>query len=545
MPSTAATVAGSIMRRLGIVRGEIRGEHIDGILAGLKRVFPAIDRSGGEGVFAGLPLEAPAGSEPLWGVIVETREHQALPTVVRNVVACCGIPVQIFHSQENLGFIHASSIAEFIASGQVSLTPLNVPGHFTQSMYNQLLLSRRFWAQIFGRRKILVFQTDSMCCPASGYSVDDFLAFDYIGSRWDRERPVGLVIDGGSGGFSLRDWSHSVACLERFNPERWPGGEDGYFAFHLDLLGATVASMAEAARFSTQDSFEQRSFGCHQIGRLGKEDLAAFFAYCGEAREIFPHIGEPASPAPGSGGRRALPSESSSFTHRKRKPPYPASSSHLDLSLEIGTPMFISDEYKLMYYEVPRTGSHSITRVLSELDPESPTVAERDLHGAGFGYHHLNKKALADPEYRLVATHRNPYDRLWSFWKHRRQHGNPEAFKTISWVDYVDWVCNPDSENVVEGASADVPITEMLDLERVDYWLDFHQLASSWAAVSQSLGLPLIALQTLNSSPDHGRMQSAYSRATGSRVAQRFARDFEYFGYDPDSWRAGVPVASR
>ena len=37
--------------------------------------------------------------------------------------------------------------------------------------------------------------------------------------------------------------------------------------------------------------------------------------------------------------------------------------------------MFISHKFQLIYFEVPRTGSNSVTRALNELDPESPTLA--------------------------------------------------------------------------------------------------------------------------------------------------------------------------
>ena len=109
------------------------------------------------------------------------------------------------------------------------------------------------------------------------------MCFDYIGSRWPRERPTGLVVDGGSGGLSVRDWQASVACLNTFPARQWVGGEDGYFSFHMALLGRNVAKAKDCERFSTQHFFRRKSFGAHQISQLPEKRRSAFLDYCPEA----------------------------------------------------------------------------------------------------------------------------------------------------------------------------------------------------------------------------------------------------------------------
>jgi hypothetical protein len=290
--SSAALLARDLKQQFGLAQTEIRGEHLKQNYLRLRSVFAPSREGLVSDALRGLPATAEAGPEPLWCVIIETRHHPALEAVVLNMAVCCDAPIQIFHSRDNIGFIMSGAIAGLVDQGRVILTALNLPRDIAQSSYNQLLLSPCFWEQMIGRQKILVFQTDSMCCPASRFSATDFMSFDYIGSPWGRSRPVGLIIDGGCGGFSLRDWPQSVSCLERFPASAWPAGEDGYFGFHLELMGASVASMEEAGKFSTQDSFEDSSFGCHQIGRLNDLDLAAFIAYCPQARKVFPQASD-------------------------------------------------------------------------------------------------------------------------------------------------------------------------------------------------------------------------------------------------------------
>lgn len=39
--------------------------------------------------------------------------------------------------------------------------------------------------------------------------------------------------------------------------------------------------------------------------------------------------------------------------------------------------MFVSHRYQFVFLEIPRTGTHSITQALYEMDPQSPTLEKR------------------------------------------------------------------------------------------------------------------------------------------------------------------------
>ena len=224
-------------------------------------------------------------NDPAWAVIVETRKHPALEFVVCQLARKLNIGIQIFHGPANKSFITNSAIRQFIDDGQVYLADLGIDKLHAR-MYNSLLLSKDFWSSIYGRNKILIFQTDSVLCENSKYRLEDFVKFDYIGSKWVRKRPVGIVIDGGNGGLSIRDWQLSTQCLDRFPADCWPGGEDGYFAFHLDLMGANVARSQDCARFSSQFDFTNKSFGGHNIDNMSASELKKFLRYSPEAQNI-------------------------------------------------------------------------------------------------------------------------------------------------------------------------------------------------------------------------------------------------------------------
>lgn len=283
-PISPQSVADRLQRR-GIGRAEISSKHLAHVYRRLNDTAGAPDFSSVKGL---LPRHSPAGvafDGSVLGVIVETRRHPALEHVVLNFSRTLRIPIQLFHGTENRDFIMSSAVSALVTEGKVRLFQLEADD-LDASKYNALFMTRDFWTLIESRDKVLVFQTDAIACERSDYTLSDFLSFDYIGSKWLRERPVGLVIDGGNGGLSLRDWKKSYECLIRFPPECWKGGEDGYFAFHIDLIGGKVGKETDCLRFSTQREFLYKSLGAHKITALDQASRAAFLEYCKEAEPL-------------------------------------------------------------------------------------------------------------------------------------------------------------------------------------------------------------------------------------------------------------------
>lgn len=260
---TADWDGASLSAALAAAAGDIEDRQVqDALEAILARVRPTIDPPDFAAARAVCPrpASAPETERPL-GLIVETRHHRNLPFVVRQVVKRCKIAVQVMHGPGNGAFVH-DRLADLIASGMVIPTEL-APDRLNGSMYNGLFLSRPFWDAIAGRGKILVFQTDSMLCNMSGYKLDDFLEFDFIGSRFPTGG-CGLAFRGRIGGFSLRDWKRSAEALERFMPERWPTGEDLFFSLFIDADGGRVSDDEDSDRFCGQRWFRKGCFALHQ-----------------------------------------------------------------------------------------------------------------------------------------------------------------------------------------------------------------------------------------------------------------------------------------
>ncbi len=203
--------------------------------------------------------------------------------------------------------------------------------------------------------------------------------------------------------------------------------------------------------------------------------------------------------------------------------------------------MFISHTHKLLFFEVPRTGSRSITQALTRLDPRSPTAVVRAVKRNLYNYH-VYEQSVVDkhPDYSLIAVHRNPYDRIRSHYKYRKQYGNPEGFKKLTFKQYLEWVCLGELPFEIGPAMIDKPICELLPFSQVNHWLAFETLNADWKTLSDTLDIKLPQLQCINSSHEEYSRGSVYDDDLANLVLKRFDSDFDQFDYNRDSWRTKV-----
>lgn len=221
------------------------------------------------------------------GVIVESRNHPNLLPAIKEVLNYLDISIQVFHGPSSKHKL-LQHFSKEIESGTITLSPLK-QDQLLPDAYNTLLMSPFFWQALKTRGKVLIFQCDAALCPTSPFKLDSFLQYDYIGSWWPPERPVGVYTEGGNGGFSLRDWHAHVKCIETFDAQTWPGAEDSFFAFYLAVMGANVATEKDTIKFGTQHRFEHNSFGAHKIGCLPPQELKAFLEYTPTSKRILDH----------------------------------------------------------------------------------------------------------------------------------------------------------------------------------------------------------------------------------------------------------------
>jgi len=136
-------------------------------------------------------------------VIVETREHKALPFVLNNVMSILpdGWGLQIFHGSNNLEYVKKVTDTELLNGKEITYTDLKIDSISADDSSLEIMLTEDFWNKVVGET-VLYFECDSMLCPNSEYKVEDFEHFDFIGGYWGNqldmlENDYSKVMNGG------------------------------------------------------------------------------------------------------------------------------------------------------------------------------------------------------------------------------------------------------------------------------------------------------------------------------------------------------------
>lgn len=214
-------------------------------------------------------------------VIVETRasETNALRLTITSMRKKINAPITLICGIKNAN----EACLAMQKSGFVNYKVLRLEQQLDcADDYNRLLMSFNFWNQMYETEKLLVFQTDSVICEKSNFSLEDFKNFDYIGGQWMIERPCGLSIYGGSGGFSLRDRKLSIQALKLFGNSSWQFGEDGFYGFFIDVLGGKVGTQQDMDNFCSEKQWKEGCFAIHKLKIIpnDREQVASIAEHC-------------------------------------------------------------------------------------------------------------------------------------------------------------------------------------------------------------------------------------------------------------------------
>ena len=182
---------------------------------------------------------------------------------------------KIVRLQKRHGILHTASLER---NGFPALSSTN------SSSYSKLLASAIFWSAMKAEH-VLIFQTDSVLCSMSPWSIEDFLRYDYIGAPWI-DRWYGMDI--GNGGLSLRKTKTMIRVTKSFKFNETEN-EDIYFARGIYKLAAQDPSIKiplvhVAAKFAYEAGKLPRvtSFGVHKTP-LTEVDKKAIAETCPES----------------------------------------------------------------------------------------------------------------------------------------------------------------------------------------------------------------------------------------------------------------------
>lgn len=183
----------------------------------------------------------------------------------------------------------------------------------------------------------------------------------------------------------------------------------------------------------------------------------------------------------------------------------------------------VSDQYKCIFIQVPKTGSTSIRHLLGQ--PPKPHLNACQIE--------QNIAAEKFENYFKFGFVRNPWDRAVSLYERKE---GLQLKNKMSFDEFVEWL-------KFSSATCLHPLPHRYQLDWflnqngdviVDFIGRFEQLQKDWGFVSKRIGLSH-QLPHLNKNCQRSHYSRYFNKKTRQIIADRFAVDIEYFGYEFES----------
>lgn len=180
----------------------------------------------------------------------------------------------------------------------------------------------------------------------------------------------------------------------------------------------------------------------------------------------------------------------------------------------------ISDQYKCIFVEVPKTGTTSIRSILGE--PIKPHLNIYQIY--------QSTSDVTFSSYFKFGFVRNPWDRAVSLFERRE---GMQLRNKMTFAEFIDWMRFASStclHPVPHRYQLDWFVNANGDVI-VDHIGRFENLESDWERIQAKLGISIV-LPKLNHNPNRQRdYREYYTKELADKVKQRFAVDIEYFNY--------------
>lgn len=191
----------------------------------------------------------------------------------------------------------------------------------------------------------------------------------------------------------------------------------------------------------------------------------------------------------------------------------------------------ISHKHKFIFIEVPKTGTTTICDVLfNNFDAVQPPRGGPQPGGKHLDidqYKELFPKETSS--YFKFSFVRNPWSRVVSLYN--RKEGIQKK-NEMTFVEFVDWI-----QLATDTCTMPTPKKNMIDFFikdnelKIDFIGKLENLQQDFDIVCDKIGIPHQQLQHLNTTK-HKHYTEYYDDETRDIVAEKFAKDIEYFGYE-------------
>ena len=195
--------------------------------------------------------------------------------------------------------------------------------------------------------------------------------------------------------------------------------------------------------------------------------------------------------------------------------------------------MIISHKHKFIYIAISKTGTTTIHNAFSNLDDETLFIEKANKGNKNRVNKSLYKHIIATDLKKQIENYdehfkfsfvRNPYDRVVS-WVHYLLRERKINFNKYSFNDLIikcpKWIFTKQQFDMLfEGDSC-----------LIDFIGRFENLQEDFNIICDKIGIPQQKLPHKNKSK-HKHYTEYYDDETRQLVAEKYAKDIEYFGYE-------------
>jgi len=215
-------------------------------------------------------------------VFVETRLSHSTAPLILHFMTVLGPSwsIHIFTTDRSWleGNLPVSApFQQAIEARRIVLRPLPPDTEFqTHGSVSQFLVQPWLWEQLQPAKHALLFQSDSIICSNSPFTVDDFLDYDFVGA------PISPAYGAGyNGGLSLRNVDLTLDIARTASTESMKF-EDQWFYARMKERGANLPPEDVARLFAVETVYYDYPLGYHQPQRWNRERMGAVTAWCPE-----------------------------------------------------------------------------------------------------------------------------------------------------------------------------------------------------------------------------------------------------------------------
>jgi hypothetical protein len=193
--------------------------------------------------------------------------------------------------------------------------------------------------------------------------------------------------------------------------------------------------------------------------------------------------------------------------------------------------MIISDSHNFAFIATTKTGSTSIEKHLN------PYRAEHEItHLHGSYNKHCPLKIICNKfpfieDYFKFAIVRNPFDWVISWYFYRKTRLNKNNTKNIS---FKEWLADENSSAYnTKGIGLTLSQYDIITCNKnikIDFIGKFENLQKDFNIICDKIGIPQQQLPHINRSK-HKHYTEYYDDETREIVAEKYAKDIEYFRY--------------